>query len=239
MNVLLLGSGGREHALALALSKSPRLSRLFAAPGNPGIARFATLVSLNVEDQAAVAAFCKDQAIDLVVIGPEAPLVAGLVDFLAVQGIKAFGPTAAAAALEGSKAFAKEICAQFSIPTAASARFSDASSAKAYLRTKGAPIVVKADGLAAGKGVIVAETLEEAEAAIEAMFSGQFGEAGKTVLLEENSSAKKSLSSPCAMARMRWRSAGRRIIKDWPKAIRGRTRAAWARFRPCPAWIAQ
>jgi phosphoribosylamine--glycine ligase len=185
MNVLLLGSGGREHALALALSKSSLLSRLFAAPGNPGIARLATLVPLSGEDHAAVVAFCKDQEIDLVVIGPEAPLVSGLVDSLAAQGIKAFGPSASAAQLEGSKAFAKEICAKFSIPTAASARFSDASSAKDYLRAKGAPIVVKADGLAAGKGVIVAETLAEAEAAIDAMFSGQFGEAGKTVLLEE------------------------------------------------------
>ncbi|HEY1736942.1 MAG TPA: phosphoribosylamine--glycine ligase, partial [Methylovirgula sp.] len=185
MNVLLLGSGGREHALALALRKSPSLDRLFAVPGNPGIEAIATPVPFNVEDHAAVAAFCKEQAIDLVVIGPEAPLVAGLVDFLQARGIEAFGPTQAAAKLEGSKAFAKEICAKFSIPTAASAAFTDAASAKAHLKTKGAPIVVKADGLAAGKGVIVAETIAEADAAIDAMFSGQFGDAGKTVLLEE------------------------------------------------------
>jgi phosphoribosylamine---glycine ligase len=185
MNALLIGSGGREHALANALRQSPALDQLFAAPGNPGIEAIAKITSLNVDDHMAVVAFCKAHAIDLVVIGPEAPLVAGLVDSLAAQGIKAFGPSAAAARLEGSKAFAKDICEKFAIPTAASARFTDAASAKNYLRAKGAPIVVKADGLAAGKGVIVADTLAEAEASIDAMFAGEFGEAGKTVLIEE------------------------------------------------------
>ncbi len=185
MNVLLLGSGGREHALAQALRKSPLLDRFFVAPGNPGIEKLAKSVVLVSEDHEAIVAFCRRQAIDLVVIGPEAPLVDGLADTLAAEEIKAFGPSEDAALLEGSKAFAKKICEIFSIPTAAYARFADADSAKAHLREKGAPIVVKADGLAAGKGVIVAETMAEAEAAIDAMFAGQFGAAGDTILLEE------------------------------------------------------
>lgn len=185
MNVLLLGSGGREHALAQALRKSPALHRFFAAPGNPGVEKLAKTVMLVSDDHESVVAFCKRQAIDLVVVGPEAPLVDGLTDTLAAEEIKAFGPSEDAALLEGSKAFAKKICEIFSIPTAAYARFNDAPAAKAYLKEKGAPIVVKADGLASGKGVVVAETAAEAEAAIDAMFGGQFGEAGKTVLLEE------------------------------------------------------
>ncbi|HTJ03373.1 MAG TPA: phosphoribosylamine--glycine ligase, partial [Methylovirgula sp.] len=185
MNVLLLGSGGREHALAQTLRKSPALDRLIVAPGNPGIETLAETVTLAADDHAAVIAFCKAQAIDLVVIGPEAPLVSGLVDRLARAGIKAFGPSEDAAMLEGSKGFAKKICEIFSIPTAAYARFTEAKAAKAYLNDKGAPIVVKADGLASGKGVVVAETVAEAEAAIDSMFGGQFGDAGRTVLLEE------------------------------------------------------
>ena len=185
MNVLLLGSGGREHALAIALHKSPLLNRLFAAPGNPGIEKLAKLVQLPFEDHQAVIACCRTQAIDLVVIGPEAPLVDGLADTLASAKIAVFGPSEDAALLEGSKAFAKKMCADFGIPTAAYAQFRDADQAKTYARKKGAPIVVKADGLAAGKGVIVAETLAEAEAAIDAMFGGQFGSAGATLLLEE------------------------------------------------------
>ncbi|MGO9134665.1 MAG: phosphoribosylamine--glycine ligase [Methylovirgula sp.] len=185
MNVLLLGSGGREHALALTLRKSPALNRFFVAPGNPGIEKLAKSVMLVSEDHEQIVAFCKRQTIDLVIIGPEAPLVDGLTDSLAAEEIKAFGPSEDAALLEGSKAFAKKICEIFSIPTAAYARFADAGSAKAHLKEKGVPIVVKADGLASGKGVVVAETMAEAEAAIDAMFGGQFGDAGKTVLLEE------------------------------------------------------
>ena len=185
MNVLLLGSSGREHALAIALRKSPLLDRFFVAPGNPGIEKLAKPVALAVENHVAVVAFCRSEAIDLVVIGPEAPLVDGLADTLASEKIKVFGPSEEAALLEGSKAFAKKVCETFAIPTAAYARFSDAKSAKAHLREKGAPIVVKADGLAAGKGVVVAETIAEAEAAIDAMFGGQFGGAGTTILLEE------------------------------------------------------
>ncbi|APF36853.1 MULTISPECIES: phosphoribosylamine--glycine ligase [Chelatococcus] len=185
MNLLLIGSGGREHALAWKLSASPLCDQLFVAPGNPGTATCGENVALDVADHAAVVAFCRDKAIDLVVVGPEAPLVAGLVDDLAAAGIKAFGPRQAAARLEGSKAFTKELCREFGIPTAAFARFTDEATARAHVRETGAPIVVKADGLAAGKGVVVAETVEEAEEAIAMMFAGGLGAAGAEVVIEE------------------------------------------------------
>ncbi len=185
MNVLLLGSGGREHAIAIALAKSPLLETLFVAPGNPGTAALARHVALDPKDHPPIIAFCKANDIDLVVIGPEAPLVAGIVDDLAAAGIKAFGPSKAAARLEGSKTFAKDFCRRHDIPCAAYACFTDAASAKAYVRGKGAPIVVKADGLAAGKGVTVAMSLDEAEAAINGMFSGEFGAAGQKIVVEE------------------------------------------------------
>ncbi|HUI20955.1 MAG TPA: phosphoribosylamine--glycine ligase [Methylocella sp.] len=184
MNVLLLGSGGREHALAIALAKSPLLTTLFVALGNPGMAALARPIALDMNDHQAVAAFCKANEVDLVVIGPEAPLVAGIVDHLTAAGIKAFGPSKAAARLEGSKAFAKEFCRQHAIPTADYACFTDAASAKIYVREKGAPIVIKADGLAAGKGVTVAMNLKEAEAAIEGSFSGGLGKAGERIVIE-------------------------------------------------------
>ena len=177
MNVLLLGSGGREHALANALAKSPRLTRLLAAPGNPGIAQVAQCLPLDLADHAAIIALARAERINLVVVGPEAPLVAGLVDDLAAAGIAAFGPSRAAARLEGSKGFTKDLCAAQNIPTAGYARFTDAASAIAYVRAQGAPIVVKADGLAAGKGVVVAATVAEAEQAIERIFAGAFGTA--------------------------------------------------------------
>ena len=185
MNVVLLGSGGREHAIAIALAKSPLLTTLFAAPGNPGMASIARPAPLDIKDHPAVAGFCKANHIDLVVVGPEAPLVAGIVDDLTAAGIKAFGPSKAAARLEGSKIFAKDFCRRHGVPSAAYACFADAASAKAYVRGKGAPIVVKADGLAAGKGVTVAASIEEAEAAIDRMFSGEFGAAGQTILVED------------------------------------------------------
>ena len=185
MNILVIGSGGREHALVWAIAASPLVDRLVCAPGNGGIADQADCVDLDVADHAGVIAFCRDQAIDLVVVGPEAPLVAGLVDDLTAAGIKAFGPTAAAARLEGSKGFTKDLCAKYAIPTAAYARFSEAAPAKAYVRDRGAPIVIKADGLAAGKGVIIAETVDQAEAAIDDMFAGAFGAAGAEVVVEE------------------------------------------------------
>ena len=184
MKVLLIGSGGREHALAWKLAQSPLLTKLYAAPGNPGIAEEAELVSLNVEDHAAVIAFCQKQAIDFVVVGPEAPLVAGLADDLRAAGFVVFGPSKAAAQLEGSKGFTKDICARYNIPTGAYQRFTAAEPAKAYIREQGAPIVVKADGLAAGKGVTVAMTLDEALAAVDDCFAGAFGAAGAEVVVE-------------------------------------------------------
>ncbi|MBN9547826.1 MAG: phosphoribosylamine--glycine ligase [Alphaproteobacteria bacterium] len=185
MNVLLLGSGGREHALAWKMSASPLLTRLYASPGNPGIGRVAELVKLDVADHAAVAAFCLEKKIDLVVVGPEGPLVAGIADDLRVAGICVFGPSKAAARLEGSKGFTKDLCAKFNIPTAAYGRFGDLASAKAYVEKTGAPIVIKADGLAAGKGVTIAMTSDEANAALEACFEGAFGAAGAEVVVEE------------------------------------------------------
>lgn len=185
MNILLLGSGGREHALAWAIAKSPRTDRLFIAPGNPGTARLGTNAALDVADHAAVIAFCRTNDIGLVVVGPEAPLVAGIVDDLEEAGIPAFGPRKIAAQLEGSKSFTKALCDEFNIPTAAYARFTEAEPALAYVRQHGAPVVVKADGLAAGKGVVVAETLEQAEDAVRLVFSGQFGAAGAAVVIED------------------------------------------------------
>ena len=185
VNVLLIGSGGREHALAWKLAASPRLGTLYAAPGNPGIAASAQLVALDVTDHAAVKAFCSDHAVGLVVVGPEAPLVAGLADDLDAAGIPVFGPSANAARLEGSKGFTKDLCARYDIPTAAYQRFNNAPKAKAYIRQTGAPIVIKADGLAAGKGVTVAMTLPEALAAVDECFEGAFGEAGAEVVVEE------------------------------------------------------
>jgi phosphoribosylamine--glycine ligase len=185
MNVLLIGSGGREHALAWKLAASPMLTKLYAAPGNPGIAKEAELVALDVADHAAVAAFCREKKIDLVVVGPEAPLVAGIADDLRAAGIKVFGPSRAAARLEGSKGFTKDLCARQNIPTAAYRRFTAAEAAKAYVRDQGAPIVIKADGLAAGKGVTVAMTEAEALAAIDDCFGGSFGSAGAEVVVEE------------------------------------------------------
>jgi phosphoribosylamine--glycine ligase len=184
MKVLLIGSGGREHALAWKLAQSPLLTTLYAAPGNPGIAECATLVALDIEDHEAVAAFCADNGVSFVVVGPEAPLVAGLADVLRAKGIDVFGPSAAAAQLEGSKGFTKDLCAKYDIPTGAYQRFTDATAAKAYVNEQGAPIVIKADGLAAGKGVTVAMTLDEALAAIDDCFDGAFGAAGAEVVVE-------------------------------------------------------
>ena len=185
MNVLLIGGGGREHALAWKLRQSPLLDRLYCAPGNAGIEAVADCVALDVADHAAVIGFCRENDIGLVVIGPEAPLVAGLADDLQAAGIKVFGPSRAAAELEGSKGFTKDLCAEYGIPTAAYRRFDDASAAKAYVATQSLPIVVKADGLAAGKGVVIAETREQANAAIDDCFGGAFGIAGAKIVIEE------------------------------------------------------
>jgi phosphoribosylamine--glycine ligase len=185
MHILLLGSGGREHALAWKIAASPLVTKLWCAPGNAGIAREAECVALDVADHAAVIDFCKQHDVELVVVGPETPLAAGIVDDLTRAGIKAFGPGKLAAQLEGSKGFTKDLCAEFDIPTGAYKRFNNAADALAYVRAQGAPIVVKADGLAAGKGVVVAKTLQEAEAAIAMMFEGAFGAAGAEVVIEE------------------------------------------------------
>ena len=185
MNVLLIGSGGREHALARALAASPLCDKLLIAPGNPGTAACGTNVAIDVADHAAVAALCRREAIDFVVVGPEAPLVAGLVDDLEADGIRCFGPSREAAQLEGSKAFTRELTSRAGVPGAAFARFADAEAAKAYIREAGAPIVIKADGLAAGKGVVVAATIDEALAATESMLGGGLGEAGAEVVIEE------------------------------------------------------
>ena len=185
MNILILGSGGREHALAWAFKQNPKCDRLIVAPGNAGIAGLAECADLDILDGAAIVAFCAENAIDFVMIGPEAPLAAGVADTTRAAGLLTFGPSAAAAQLEASKAFTKEICDACRAPTAAYARFTDAAKARAYIHAKGAPIVIKADGLAAGKGVIVAMTLAEALSAIDDMFGGEYGAAGAEVVIED------------------------------------------------------
>ena len=185
MNILILGSGGREHALAWAVKQNPKTDRLIVAPGNAGIAMLAECADFDILDGAAVVTFCEGNAIDFVIVGPEAPLAAGVADACRAAGLLTFGPSANSAKLEASKAFTKDICDACAAPTAAWARFTDASSAKAYVTAEGAPIVVKADGLAAGKGVVVAMTVAEAHAAIDDMFGGSLGAAGAEVVIEE------------------------------------------------------
>ena len=185
MNILILGSGGREHALAWKMAASPLADKLYCAPGNAGIAKEAECVAIDTADHAAVIAFCQKAKIDLVVVGPEVPLCAGIVDDLEKAGIKAFGPSKWAARLEGSKGFTKDLCKANKIPTAAYERFKGAAAAKDYVRKRGAPIVVKADGLAAGKGVVVAATIEEAEAAIDMMFDGGLGAPAWEIVIED------------------------------------------------------
>lgn len=185
MNILILGSGGREHALAWAVKQNPKCDRLIVAPGNAGIAGVAECATLDVLDGAAVVAFCAENAIDFLIVGPEAPLAAGVADAARAAGILTFGPSAAAAQLEASKAFTKEICDACAAPTAAYGHFTDAAAARAYVTAQGAPIVIKADGLAAGKGVVVAMTLAEALAAVDDMFGGALGAAGAEVVVEE------------------------------------------------------
>jgi phosphoribosylamine--glycine ligase len=185
MNILILGSGGREHALAWAVKQNPKTDRLIVAPGNAGIAMLAECADFDILDGATVVTFCEENAIDFVIVGPEAPLAAGVADATRAAGLLTFGPSAAAARLEASKAFTKEVCDACGAPTAAWARFSDPAPAKDYIRRMGAPIVVKADGLAAGKGVIVAMTETEALAAIDDILGGAFGAAGAEVVIEE------------------------------------------------------
>ncbi|OUS06815.1 phosphoribosylamine--glycine ligase [Rhodobacterales bacterium 52_120_T64] len=185
MNILILGGGGREHALAWAIAQNPKCDQLFCAPGNAGIAQVAECVAIDPEDGDAVVAFCADESISFVVVGPEAPLALGVADTLRSAGILTFGPSREAAQLEASKAFTKEICDACGADTAAYGHFTDAEAAKDYTRQQGAPIVIKADGLAAGKGVVVAMDMETALAAIDDMFGGTFGVAGAEVVIEE------------------------------------------------------
>ena len=185
MNILILGSGGREHSLAWAVLQNPKCDKLIVAPGNAGIAQIADCATIDINDGGTVVEFAARNNIDFVIIGPEAPLAAGVADRLREAGVLVFGPSKAAAALEASKAFTKEICDACNAPTAAYGHFTDAAAAKAYVQTQGVPIVVKADGLAAGKGVIIAETVAQAEAAIDDMFGGEFGAAGAEVVIEE------------------------------------------------------
>jgi phosphoribosylamine--glycine ligase len=185
MNILILGSGGREHSLAWAVKQNPKTDRLIVAPGNAGIALLAECADIDILSGQTVVTFCEENAIDFVIIGPEAPLAAGVADATRAAGILTFGPSAEAAKLEASKSFTKEICDACAAPTAAYARFTEAAPARAYVQAQGAPIVVKADGLAAGKGVIVAMTVDEALAAIADMFGGEFGAAGAEVVIEE------------------------------------------------------
>jgi phosphoribosylamine--glycine ligase len=185
MKILVLGSGGREHALCWKISASPLVTKLWCMPGNAGIAKDAECVPVDIADHAAVVAFCEANSVDFVVVGPDAAIAAGVVDDLNAAGFKAFGPTKAAGQLESSKSFTKKLCRDHNIPTAAYEHFKDAEAAKAYIRQRGAPIVVKADGLAAGKGVVVAMTLDEALAAVDMMFGGGFGESGAEVVIEE------------------------------------------------------
>ncbi|MEJ6389526.1 phosphoribosylamine--glycine ligase [Gymnodinialimonas ulvae] len=185
MNILILGSGGREHSLAWAVLQNPKCDRLIVAPGNAGIAQIADCATLDVNNPAAVCEFCSEESIDFIIVGPEAPLAAGVVDRLTDAGFLTFGPTKAAAELEASKTFTKQICDAAGAPTAAWARFTQADPAKAYIRRQGAPIVVKADGLAAGKGVVVAMDEATALSAIDDMFGGQFGAAGAEVVIED------------------------------------------------------
>jgi phosphoribosylamine--glycine ligase len=185
VKILVVGSGGREHALCWAIAASPLVDKVFCAPGNAGIAADAECVPIGVMDTQGLVAFCRAEQIDFVVVGPEAPLVAGLADALEEAGFATFGPSRAAAVLEGSKAFLKDLCTREGIPTAAYGRFTDAAAAKAYIARHGAPIVIKADGLAAGKGVVIAETIAEANAAVDATLGGRFGAAGAEIVVEE------------------------------------------------------
>ena len=235
MNVLLIGSGGREHALAWAIGASPLLNKLFCAPGNAGIAEVATCVKIDTADAAAVIAFCRVQGIDFVVIGPEAPLVAGLGDALDAAGIKYFGPTKAAAQLEGSKGFTKDLCREFNIPTAAYGRFKDAASAKAFLAAQACPVVVKADGLAAGKGVVIAETQPRPRPRSTPASPARSGRRAPKSSSRNFSRARRRASSLSSTATMRCLFRRPRTTSASATATPAPTPAAWAPTRPRPS----
>ncbi len=235
IDILLLGSGGREHALAMKLAESPRCGTLYIAPGNGGTAQVGENVAIAEDDPQAVADFARGAGVGLVVVGPEAPLVAGVADAVRAAGIPCFGPGAAGAQMEGSKKFSKELMERAGIPTAAYGSFTDEEAALAYVRAQGAPIVVKADGLAAGKGVIVAETLEEAEEAVRECFSGAFGAAGSTVVVEECLTGRGVLAAGVHRRQDRaphGDGAGHKRALEGDMAP---TRAAWVSTAPCPS----
>ncbi len=235
MRILVVGGGGREHALCWAIAASPLCDKLYCAPGNAGIAQDAECVPIPPEETVALTDFCRDQGIDLVVIGPEGPLVLGLADRLAEAGIKAFGPSAAAARLEGSKGFMKDLCARHGIPTAAYRRFTDPASAKAYVRERGVPIVIKADGLAAGKGVTVATTVEEAERAIDAALrDGVFGLAGAELVIEEALQGEEASFFALVDGRMALPLAGAQDHKRAFDGDRGPNTGGMGAYSPAP-----
>ena len=236
MNVLIVGGGGREHAIVWALSKSEQVEQLYCAPGNGGIAALAQCVPLSATDVDGVVAWAQTHSIDFVVVAPDDPLALGMVDALEDAGIPAFGPRADAAIIEASKIFSKNLMAKYHIPTAKYQTFTELAPALAYIEAEGAPIVVKADGLAAGKGVVVADELEDAEDAVRSCFDGAFGDSGKTVLIEE------CLTGPeCSMlafvsdGKAHWQWPPPRTTNARSTAIAVRTRAAWARTRRCPS----
>ena len=229
MKILVIGSGGREHAMAWRLAKSEGVHKVYVAPGNAGTERESGLQNVNLVDPVALATFAEREGVHLTVVGPEAPLAAGIVNVFRARGLKIFGPTREAAQLESSKDFAKRFMARHLIPTAEFETFSESTAAHAYIDRKGAPIVIKADGLAAGKGVVVAMTLAEAHAAIDDMLSGnKLGDAGARVVIEEFSTARKPASSSWSMARTcsRWPPA--RITSASATATADPTPAVWA-----------
>jgi phosphoribosylamine--glycine ligase len=215
MRVLVVGSGGREHALCWAIAASPLCDKLYCAPGNAGIAQEAECVPIGADRIEELVAFAREKKIEFVVVGPEAPLVAGLVDKLEAAGIPAFGPTAAAAALEGSKGFMKDLCQRYAIPTAAFGHFTEASAAKTYVAERGAPIVVKADGLAAGKGVVIAETVEEASAAIDDMMGNKIFGAAPT--LAAWAPIRRRRRRRRCWRRRSWARSSARRSPPWPR----------------------
>ncbi len=232
MRILVIGSGGREHALAWAIAKSERCDKLFVAPGNGGTETIAENVPLDITDHAAVVRFAKANKVDFVVIGPDAPVVAGLADDLRAAGLLCFGPSKAAAQLEGSKSFTKALCDEAGVPTAAYGRFDNEAEALAYVRAQGAPIVIKADGLAAGKGVTVAMSLEEAEDAVRDCFSGAFGESGSTVVIEEYLEGEEaSIFALCDGETRAAARPARRTTSASGTATAGRIPAAWVPTR--------
>ena len=230
LNILILGSGGREHALACTCAKSALIGRMFVAPGNPGCADIGQTVPLELTDHRRISDLCREESIGLVVVGPEAPLVAGIADDLARVGVACFGPSRAAARLEGSKGFAKDFCREFRIPTGEYWRFRDAGRAKTHIREHGAPIVVKADGLAGGKGVIVAKTVEEAKFAVDFLLSPS-GTGNAGLVLEEVLEGEEVCISRCATERPPFHLGAPRTTNGSARETLDPIRGGWGPIR--------